>query len=138
MRVARTVLGGLVFLLTGGALCTDALSATAGRADNWERVKLAVARNSVLIRVVHIKGDLTSVLHIGTHAEVVIGGSVTGSGRIEAEGIAAIHVQGDMNGVIERRRIGNPRTGWTQERLRCDHGSRSSGAVRQRCRIVVR
>src|SRR5262245_49983332 len=49
MRVARTVLGGLVLLLTSGALCTDSLSATAGRADNWERVKLAVARNSVLV-----------------------------------------------------------------------------------------
>lgn len=54
-------------------------------------------------QAVHIKGDLAGVLHVGEHAEVVIGGSVTSGGRIEAENIAAIHVQGDMSGVIEAR-----------------------------------
>ena len=34
---------------------------------------------------------------------MVIGGKVTSSGRIEAQGIVAIHVQGDMDGVVEAR-----------------------------------
>ncbi len=53
--------------------------------------------------VVHIRGNLTAALRIKTLTEVVIGGNVTRSGRIDAEGIVAIHVQGDMDGVLASR-----------------------------------
>jgi hypothetical protein len=52
------------------------------------------------IRVVHVHGDLRAPLRVGDHSEVVIGGSIRREGRIDAEGIAAIHVQKDVDGVV--------------------------------------
>jgi cytoskeletal protein CcmA (bactofilin family) len=148
MRVTRTAFAGLVLLFGTSGIRMDAVGAapgTGGRIAAWDRVKLAVARNSVPITAprhfrslqlwalepnapeslrdhivlvetdvtetlsiedntaVHIKGDLVGVLHVGEHAEVVIGGKVASSGRVETQNIAAIHVQGDMDGVVEAR-----------------------------------
>lgn len=50
--------------------------------------------------VVHIRGDLASTLRVDGHSEVVIGGSILVGGRIEADGIAVVHVQGDVDGVV--------------------------------------
>ena len=55
---------------------------------------------SVGTSVVHIRGNLTTLLQVGADSQVVIGGSVTRDARIQAEGIVHIHVEGDVEGVI--------------------------------------
>lgn len=53
--------------------------------------------------VVHIRGDLASSLHVPDHAEVVVGGSIVKGGRIEADGIVSVHVQGNVDGTVACR-----------------------------------
>jgi len=55
---------------------------------------------SVGTSVVHIRGNLATLLQVGANSQVVIGGSVTRDARIEAEGIVHIHVEGDVDGDI--------------------------------------
>lgn len=50
--------------------------------------------------VLHVHGNLATTLQVGNQAEVVIGGSILEDGHIDATGIAAIHVQGDVAGVM--------------------------------------
>jgi hypothetical protein len=51
-------------------------------------------------RLVHVRGNLSATLSVGSHAEVVVGGSIASGGRLEARGIAAILVGGDVDGEL--------------------------------------
>jgi len=53
-----------------------------------------------LARVVHVHGNVSAALSVAPMTEVVIGGSITESGRLESRGIAKIYVDGDVDGAI--------------------------------------
>jgi hypothetical protein len=73
--------------------------------DDFERVEIdGDALDAVfLVRrgAVHIRGALAGQLETTDQSSIVIGESLTKRGYIVANGIAAIHIQGDLDGVVE-------------------------------------
>jgi hypothetical protein len=73
--------------------------------DDFEHVEIAGdALEPVFLTrpgAVHIHGALAAQLETTDQSSIVIGESLTKGGRIVANGITAIHIQGDLDGVVE-------------------------------------
>jgi hypothetical protein len=55
--------------------------------------------------LVHIQGDLASILKVGDHSEIVIGGDIRPGAEIQIDGIGSIFVGVDLKGSVRSTRM---------------------------------